>query len=422
MKDKLLSLVRWSEKYTKTDMVYVLTNTFWMNANTLVVTGGSFLLYLVIGNYLAKEVYGIYQFVLSVGLIINSLTLTGMNIAVNRSVARGYDGILQISVREQLKYSILPFIVGIGISIYYLINNNTLLFFGIILTSIILPITNSLNTWSAFVNGKKDFKTWFLYNQIINILYYGGLIAIILFIPKSIFLILVSLLSNLISNAIAYKKTIEKYEPDETKIDDETLIYGKKLSLSGILPTIAVHIDNLIVFHFLGATNLAIYLFASNIPERFMSFLRPISNIALPKLAIQNQEQISKTILEKTLRLFIISGLFGLIYITISPFVFKIFFNQYIESIRYSQIYVLSLVISTVTTLSMTSLYAIKSDRVYILNIIHPILSILIIFFSIYIYGIWGLIFGKIINSMILFILSKYSILKTSNKNISSEI
>jgi O-antigen/teichoic acid export membrane protein len=228
MKDKLLSLVRWSEKYTKTDMVYVLTNTFWMNANTLVVTGGSFLLYLVIGNYLAKEVYGIYQFVLSVGLIINSLTLTGMNIAVNRSVARGYDGILQISVREQLKYSILPFIVGIGISIYYLINNNTLLFFGIILTSIILPITNSLNTWSAFVNGKKDFKTWFLYNQIINILYYGGLIAIILFIPKSIFLILVSLLSNLISNAIAYKKTIEKYEPDETKIDDETLIYGKK--------------------------------------------------------------------------------------------------------------------------------------------------------------------------------------------------
>lgn len=411
MRSVLLNILKKTEKYTKTDMIYVVKNSFWINTNTIIITILSFITSVLIANLLTKETYGIYQFILSIGLIINSLTLTGMNIAVTQAVARGFDGVLKSSIKLQLKLAFIPFLTGLLISIYYFLNNNKILSLGILLTSIIIPLTNALNTWSAYLNGKKDFKTLFSYNQIINFLYYGSLFFCIFIAKDAIYLVSITLIANLISNYIAYRFTNKKYKITGNE-DGNALDYGIKLSISGILPTIAIHIDNLIIFHFLGAQNLAIYLFASNIPERFMNFLRPISNIALPKMATQKPEEIAKTMKDKIFRFLLLSSFFGIVYVIISPFVFNTIFKQYTDSIIYSQIYIISLVISTISSLPMTSLYATKSKKVYILNIIHPIFSITVLYLFIYKFGIWGAIYGKILTNIFLLTSSVFFIFK----------
>jgi short subunit fatty acids transporter len=64
-KSKLISLLRKSEKYTKTDMVYLLKGGFWLNLNNVISSGLSFVLSILFAKYVSKEAYGSYQFLIS---------------------------------------------------------------------------------------------------------------------------------------------------------------------------------------------------------------------------------------------------------------------------------------------------------------------------------------------------------------------
>lgn len=407
LKSHIYTLLRQSEKYTQTDMVYVAKNSFWVNANTVILTLGSFLLSILFARFVSKDVYGIYQFILSIGMILGAFSLTGMNAAITHASARGFDGILRTSVWVQLKFSIIPFVIGTGISLYYLIQGNTLLSAGVLITALLLPITNSCSAWSAYLAGKKAFKLSFLYNQISNILYYGGIIISIIFFPQALTLVLATLTANFLAHLITYVHVSKTYVSN-TENDPQALDYGKKLSVSNILPIIALHADNLIVFHLLGAQNLAIYAFASNIPERFMSFLRPLSTIALPKLAQKSSNDIKESVLNKIGKFFVLATLWGLVYIAIAPLAYKLLFPQYIDSLPYSMLYVVFSIISTVVTLPITALFASQSNKIFQFNIINPLVNILCIFVGGYVYGIWGVIIGRIIGNSISLVLSTY--------------
>lgn len=407
LKQKSIKLLRQSEKYTQTDMVYAAKNTFWVNANTIILTLGSFVLSILFARFVPKDVYGMYQFILSIGLILGAFSLTGMNAAVTQAVARGFDGTLKASVKVQLKFSIIPFIIGLGISLYYFIQGNIIISAGILLTALLLPLTNTFNTWSAYLAGKKDFRSSFFYAQITNILYYGGTIVAILFFPQALTLIATTLIANFLSNFITYRHIAKTYISNTTS-ELGALEYGGKLSLSNILPILALHADNLLIFHLLGAQDLAIYAFASNIPERFMSFLRPLSTIALPKLAEQSYSTIKEGLLKKLVKFFGIALLWGIVYVAVAPFVYKLLFPQYIESLPYSMLYLVFSIISTVGTLPITALFASRSTKIFQFNIINPIVNILCILAGGYMMGIWGVIIGRIIGNSMSLGLSTY--------------
>lgn len=397
-KNKIVKALKWSEKYTKTDMVYLVKNSFWINANTIVVSIFSFILAIFLAKYLDQNAYGTYQFLLSIGSILGALTLTGMNAAVTQSVARGLEGVFKRSIETQIKFGIIPFTAGLTASLYYLINGNNTISLSLFIIAILLPFANTLNTWLSFLNGKKDFKNVFLYSQIINLLYYLGMIICIFIFPNSLSLILANFLLLTISNFIVYKLVIKNHKPNDIE-EVEAIDYGKKLSLSNILPLVALSIDNIIVFHLLGGSALAIYAFASNIPERLGSLLRPITVVAFPKFSQKNPSEIREILPGKILKLLIISTIFGLIYVFSAPYLFEIFFPRYTESILYSQLYTIVIVISIVSSLPFMSLLATRSNRIFYINIINPIFNIAVLYYSIYTFGLIGAIIGKIAGS-----------------------
>lgn len=392
-------MLRWSEKYTKTDMVYLTQTSFWINANTIIVTGLSFGLSLLLSRFVSKEVYGTYQFLISVSSILGALTLTGMNAAVGQAVSRGCEGVFNQSVKTQLKFGAIPLVIGLIISVYYLTQNNLVLSIIILLLGIIVPLSNALNTWGAYLTGKKSFKAIFFYSQISNFLYYGTIIIPIFFFPQVTPLILFYIGFGLVANLIVYFDVNRKYPPNNLA-DEGAISYGKKLSFSNILPMAVYHIDNIIVFHLLGAKDLAIYSFASNIPDRFMSLLRPIPTIAFPKFSEKSSDEVAKILPQKIIKFFVVSVIGGIIYFLLAPFIYNVIFPEYKESLFYSQVYIAVSVLSIVVSLSTTALFATRSSKIFVSNVINPIFGIITMILGGYMFGIWGVIFARILSNV----------------------
>jgi O-antigen/teichoic acid export membrane protein len=421
LKNKVVSILRYSEKYTKTDMVYLVKNSFWLNSNTIIVTAFSLVLSVAFARLISKEVYGTYQFIISLSTIIGAVTLTGMNTAVTQAVARGFEGVFPTSVKIQIKYGLIPFILGLGMSLYYALNQNLEISVSMIAIAILLPLTNALNTWASFLNGKKEFGHFFKLNQWTNIIYYAGMITAIIFIPNIIVLVILNFLLNTISNFLVYKLVIKKFKPNNEQ-EEGAISFGKKFSLSNILPMIALSIDNIIVFHFLGAANLAIYAFASNIPERLGSLLRPISTIALPKFSEQNTTDIRRSIKAKIWRFSLFSLISWIIYVLLSPILFKLFFPNYLDSIFYSQIYALVVVLNIYAGLIFAALSSTRSNTIFKFNTINPIFNIIVIFVSIYFWGIWGAVMGKITGTAFQIVTSWYFLKKSEEEIIKKSV
>lgn len=407
LKNKIYQLLRWSEQYTKTDMVYLASSSFWMNANTIIINLFAFVLSIMFARFVSKEVYGTYQFIVSIGSIIGSVTLTGMSSAITQAVARGFEGTLKKSIKEQLRFAIIPFALGLAGSLYYLFSKNSTISLSLIAIAILLPLSNTFSVWGAYLQGKKDFKNIFLFNQILNISYYGGLITLIILLPLTIPLVITNFLLNTLSHGLIYFLILKKYKPNN-QTDENALDYGKKLSLSNILPMIALNIDNLMIFHFLGAAQLAIYAFASTIPERLGGLLRPISTAAFPKMSGKTTAEIVQLIPKKTTQLFLISLAGGLLYVLLAPLIFHLILPNYTSSIIYSQIYTISVIIYITASFPFTALFATLSKHVFTINLSYPIYSIVFICLGAYLFGVWGVIIGKILSNILLFAQTKY--------------
>ena len=53
----------------------------------------------------------------------------------------------------------------------------------------------------------------------------------------------------------------------------EDILYGKHVSIMSAVGTLANQLDNILVYHLLGPASLALYSFATIIPERIRTFL-----------------------------------------------------------------------------------------------------------------------------------------------------
>ncbi len=395
------NLLRSSEKFFKTDMVYLVRNGLWINMNFVFVSVFSFFLSIAFANILPKETYGIYQYILSVSALLAAFTFTGMNTAIAQSVSRGFDGVLARSIRPQLIWNLVPTAAAFAWSIYYFLNNNSELGLGMMLLGLSLPIVNTFNSYGAFLTGKQDFKKISLYSISSGVIYYTLMFLCLILFPSAIILVLINFAVSSISSVYFYRKVIWEYKPS-TVTDPEISKYAYHLSFMGVLSTLAGRVDSLLVFHFLGATSLAAYTIATLLPEKLGGVFKFITSSAFPKFADRNIEEIRASIVKKIFFLLIGAATISGIYILIAPFVFKILYPQYTEVIPFSQAYSLTLV-SVVSSLVITAFNAKKLIKeLYIISTVVPILQITIQIAGIILLGLWGLIIAKVISTIIL--------------------
>jgi len=395
LKERVLSALRWSERYTKTDMVYLSTSGWWMNLGTLVISVCSLALYIVFARVLPPEVYGTYQYLLSGAAIVGALTLTGLNGAVARAVARGHEGTVRKAVAVQIRWSIVPFLASCAVAAYYLLEGTLILALGFFLIGILAPIINTFSIYASFLQGKKDFRRGFWFGMGWNIPYYLALIATAFLSPTVLALLFASLGVQAAALGIAYARTLHAHRPNN-KIDVEAISYGKHLSVMGLGGVVVTQIDTILAFHFLGPAAVALYSFATAIPERLSGFFKFIPSAALPKFSEKSPAQVRKAFGSRLWIAVLCMTLFAGAYALAAPFLFQILFPAYLESVPYSQLYAL-VIVASLGGLFTTALTAQRDLKgLYVFTVISPIVQIVLQVLGAVFYGLWGLIVARL--------------------------
>lgn len=383
--------LRKSESYTKTDMIVLAKEGSWISMGRTISMITALGLTYVLANFLPQAVYGQYRFVLSMFGIITAFSLTGLSTSLVQSVSRGYEKTFFEAIKVHLKWSSVMTLISIIISIYYFINGNNLLGISMILVALAAPVMQTYTMYSPYLQVKRNFRddSWYGF-------WYSVLPAIILTAVTLIsnsFLVIIftyfitySLITWFINNKVA--KSVDQ----NTNIDHEGISYGKHLSLMNILGGISTHIDKILIFHYLGAVELAIYTIALAIPQQLRTFDRLISSISATRLPNLSIEQIKKVLPRKSFLIFLASLAITILYILVAPIFFKIFFPNYLDAIFYSQIYVLIMLFSPVILLKQTLTAHIRTKELYIMQTVMPIIKITSLFVLLPSFGIIGAI------------------------------
>ena len=388
-KERLRRLLAWSEKYTKTDMIYVARGGFWITLGRIAGAGSGFLLTLLLANTLSKETFGTYKFVQSIAGIVVAFSLSGMGTAITQAVARGNDGALYTGFRSFMRWSVLMTITAWCAAGYYFFNGNETLGWSLLVIGLALPLSQGGGFYSPFLIGKKDFRreTLFGITATITPMIVTGITA---FFTESVPLLVLAFFgTGAITGMVLYRLTVRMYSPGRTD-EDTPVTYGKHLSVMNILGMVSFQLDRLLVFHYLGAAQMALYAVALAAPQQLRFGSKLLSTMALPKFSANDPSEVRRTLPRKALIVLLGSALIAGTYIVLAPFFFAIFFPTYTDAVIYSQIFSLVILFFPVSLIQQFFVGQMRKKELYVLQIIVPMVKIVLLFVLLPRYGIWG--------------------------------
>lgn len=414
IKESGIKGLRFLERYTKTDMVYLAGGSFWLGIGQIISSGSAFLTSLAFANLLAPEVYGLYKYIISISSLLTISTLSGMDSALTQAVSRGYEGTMTVAVKEKMKWGTIGSAGALVIGIYYFLQGNATLALSLGVVALFMPFSESTDMYNSTLFGKKLFKTQTLYNNSKKIF---SLILIIstIYLTRNVYIILlVSFLSVLLPNLFFLART-KKYYVSNNSVDPEAIRYGKHLSAIYVMGLVLAEVDKILVFHYMGAINLAIYSLAMAPNDQIKGLMKNVNSLAMPQFSQKNITDIKKGIWSKVKVLSIFITGIVLIYILLAQPFFSFFFPKYLESVHYSQVLSLSLIPIVIAGFLYTVLESQKATReLYQYNLYTNIVNLVILFPLIYYFGIWGAIASKLVTRTFTFFLSSILIKKLS--------
>jgi len=398
MKKILHKILRKSEGYTKTDMVYLAKGGFWLNLGK----GSSYVISLILlyffGNFLSQESYGTYQYVLSVAAALSFLSLKGMRTSLVKAIIKKKEGTLQAAVKEQLKFSLLGTAIMSGFAIFQYMEGETNLFFLFLIAAVFFPFYNSFSIFISFWKGRKDFRNVTKYSLLYQTLSALFLIPVIYLTDELIMIVLVYFAANSIFRGISF--LIARNSTINREVDESSLHYGKHLTAMQSISGIASHIDKVILWGFLGPLEVAIYSFAQK-PLTKASGLFPVEALALPKLNERDISKIKRKLLQKIGKFFLFIIPLVILLILLAPHLYQILLPRYEESVIYFQVMSLSLLLIPLKVVSSSLKAKEEKKGLYVSYIASPLLKIVLFLVLVPFYGIWGVVIGYLTEKLI---------------------
>lgn len=413
-KDRLYRFLRWSEKYTKTDMIYLARGGFWSIVAQVVAMLAVLGFAVIVARLLPKDVYGQYKYILAAVALLGSFTLTGLGTAVFQSVASGFDGAIRQGFWANLRWSALAFLGAFALAAYYFTQGNHALAFGFLIGGSLSPILSSANLAGTFLQAKKDFRRSAIYFGIIETLVSIGALAIaVLLTHNPLILAAVYFLGNTLTTLWIYRHIVRLYTPDPTKTDPGMMRYAKHLSLMGILSGIAGNIDQVLLFHFVGPAQLAIYNFATAIPDQTKGPLKALNTMTQAKFVNRSDNEIRAGMRNKMLWIFLSSLVFITLYILAAPYIYGFLFPKYMEAVWYSQIYVVSLLANVLLPANSFLMAKKKIQAQYITSAAGSVFQIVALVIGVVYWGLLGLVMARVatrfVGNYITYVLYKIS-------------
>lgn len=402
LKSKAFNALRSSESFFKLDMVYLAKGGFWTTLRFLIGLLASIVTMVAFGNLLPRETYGTYNYLLSLGASLSFFTLSGIGIAVTRAVARGHENIVPSALKLQIKYNLIAVLTVLSTSVYYAYKGNMLFSLSLAFLALAYPVSEAFHLYVHILTGKKRFDTITKITSITTVISAITTVTTLLLTHNILIMVAVYTTISLVPNIIAYHittKNLDKTPPEQGQIN-EMRRTAFHITGAGIIGVIASYIDKIILFQVAGPSTLAVYGFALAGPERLKSLIKNWTAIALPRLAQSTLGEIRLVVYKRIGFSLIIGFALAFLYIIFAPLLFKIFLPYYLDSIRYSQILAINLIVVP-ATIFIGSVFASQNmlRATYLLSVGSQVLRIILFITLGWIWQIWGLIAASILSS-----------------------
>ena len=404
IKSRLMIFLRWSERYTKTDMVYFASGGFLSLVSQVTALGGALALAVMVSHYVPKTSYGEYKYILSIIALLSSFSLNGIGGAVLQSAAQGFNSALQKGFWANLRWSFVIFIGALVMALYYISAGNVTLAAGILIGGSLSPFLASAGLFSPFLAGKKDFVYQTLFSIGDNLIPICLMIGTVMLTGNPLILIAVYFITNTLAALYFYRRTKIMYAQSMQKHDETMLRYSKHLSIMGILGGIAENIDQILLFHFMGGAQLAIYNFAIAIPNQMRTPIKNIDAMLQARFVNRTAKEIKSNMWNKIFWYFIFLVTLAAAYFFIAPYLFTFLFPQYLEAVRYSQIYIL-----WILALAFDPINSYISSRkhlktLYASTVVYSLSKIALLVIGVLFWGLMGVIVARIATHFIVIV------------------
>lgn len=396
IKAPLYRLLRWSEQYTKADMVYLAHGNFWLLSGRFISVGSGVLLTIAFANLLAPETFGAYKYILAIAGFVGAFSLGGLGGALARAIVQGKRHVVAGVYRASLLWSLpASFLAALG-SAYYFYNGNVPLGMGLLLIAAASPFLNSFGLYKSILLGEKDFRALSLTNIPRSVVPVGALI-VALVVSQDLLVVLVTyFVSNLVMGWLVYRWTLRKYKiararHAETK---EVVTYGKHLSVMGTVSQMTDNLDQLLLWHFAGPVQVAMYAFALAPIREIRNFSENIYPLIFPKFATKTVEEMKTTAPLRILQLGAVLGVAGIGYVFLAPWLYSLVFPQYTGAVFASQILAMGLILQSKGIVE-TMLYVQGNTRLrYVTVFATQGVKVVLWFILIPMYGFMGAVAG----------------------------
>lgn len=406
IKSRLISILQWSERYTKTDMVYLASGGFLSLVSQVTALAGALALAVMVSHYVPKTSYGEYKYILSIIALLSSFSLNGIGGAVLQSAAQGFDSALQKGFWANLRWSFVIFTGALVMALYYISAGNVTLAAGILIGGSLSPLIASASLFSPFLAGKKNFVYQTLFSIGDNLIPIGLMIGTVLLTSNPLALVAVYFVSNTLAALFFYRRTKIMYAESMQKHDETMLGYSKHLSVMGIVGGIAENIDQILLFHFVGGAQLAIYNFAIAIPNQMRTPIKNIDAMLQARFVNRTAEEIRGSMWNKIFWYSISVVALAAAYFFIAPYLFTFLFPQYLEAVYYSQIYVLWIIALAFDPVNSYISSRKNVKALYTSTIAYSLSKIALLVIGVLFWGLMGVIVARVATHFIAVILN----------------
>lgn len=353
----------------------------------------------VMGASVPRDVAGSYTFIMATLTILSIATLPGMNQALSRAIAQGFEGSVHPMIRLRLRWGLVGSAGALAIATYCFIQGNMPLGWVFLVAAPFIPLTDTFsNATFAYWQGRKRFTA----SGLMTFSYYALLAALsipVFLLTDNLLVIVLSILAaQTIAGLAVFLGIVAKTgnEPEGSSIK-----LGFHLTAMQALQIVAGNADRVIVWSLLGPAMTAVYTFAS-LPIIKAWQLVPIGVVSLPHLSGHAlTSEVKDAVIRKTFLLLLISVPVTVLVILLAPTAYRIVFPLYPDSIRYFQLLAIPLAFSPVLLLKSALTAFGKTRTLYMTEIASPIVKVLFMVIGGILSGLSGIAIGIIAASII---------------------
>lgn len=401
IKTRIHRLLRWSEKYTKTDMVYFVGSNFWMNFSRVVSIGTGTLLTVAFANLLSPEQFGTYKYVIAATGLVATFSLSGLTTAVMRAVARGKKHVIPAIVRTAIFWSIPASIAALGASVYYFMHSNNDLGFAFLFIGVTNSVSNGVGVTKGVWQAAGDFKINTLSGIPKIFVPFIIILLTILFTKNIVWILFAYFASNVIMSLGGYYFILWWFGiKDSSKDVQEFVRYGKQMTMLGFFQLASGQIDQLLLWHFTTPATLAIYALALSPVNEAQNLLNNFLSILFPKIATKSAHEVHSVLPLRMRQMFFASCIITLLYIAAVPFLFTYLFPKYLASVFVSQVLAVTILLlprGIIDTYFVTH-GEIKKRSTAILT--SQAIEFALFFLLIPLFGLWGAVAATILSEV----------------------